>query len=160
MLENNAVLFVQKCNEMKSMNDYLSIKAICDEIYFYFFHMDVSVKGVKGAIDVYENSKQRLIDMENKSEEFIQSVDVLLKSLHGKNVLYFIIRANSCSLVADAGIDGVSEALDALSQIASDYDASISVYNTELTETRRLASNLSNHTSTEGVTSSILNVNE
>lgn len=155
MLKNNASIFIQGCNELKTKNDYLSIKKICDDISFYFFHMDVSVKGVRSAIDVYEDSKARLIDLEIKSETFIRSVDTLLKSLHGRNVLYFIISAKSCSLEADVGIDGVAEALEALDRVMSDYNASIAPFNNELSETRKYASGLSNHSSANGFSSFI-----
>ena len=158
-LKNNAVIFIDICNNIQSLSDYSSIKDECEEARFYFFNMDVSVEGVQGAIDVYYEKLQQVVNMEKKAEIFIDAVNVYLDAIQCGDldtIAARMIVANRALSEADMGISGVAEASAELKNGMSEYNKMIMIHNKELSIAREITTSLMSYNSSESLATIVL----
>jgi hypothetical protein len=158
LLKENAELFIEKCDELEDVEDYLTLKRLCDEARFCFFNMDVSVDGVQDAIILYESKLDFIVEMENNANAFIAEVNALCRATDDDNKLALVIRANCALSQADLGVPGVSEAIEEFKIAMAEYDSSIAAANSEIALTRRYAARLRNYEGQEEFIGYILDI--
>lgn len=145
LLLDNAEKFIAGCESLLVLDDYLSMKAAYDEIYFCFFNMDVSSSEVQDAIKIYEAKAEELQIMEEKALIFIAAVENLCRAGEGIDKLPLILNAYSRGKTVDKGISGVSEAFEKLADEMEEYDNYIAPFNSELSSCREAVAYSCNH---------------
>ena len=156
LLKENAAFFIEKCNELLTLCDYVSIKKICDETRFHFFNMDVSVEGVDEAVITYEASLDLLKEMEDKASVFVNKVYKLVYWSDEGDKLSLILDAYTCFDGVDISVAGVSDAYNVLKLAMEEYDESVAELNSEIALTREAVGYIRNYVGFESFVTIIL----
>ncbi len=134
-LKQNTALFIETCKGLVGSVDYQTVKKICKEAELYFFNMDVSDASAQNALQVYDVRMRELRLLEERADKFINAA--LSLAAPDADKLALIIYATSCLDGVDRSVDGVENAMLLLQGEMDEYDASVSSFNSELSETRK-----------------------
>ena len=159
-LKENADTFVSKCNELTKLDDYQSIKNLCEEAEFLFFNIDVSDSRVQDAINIYETKMKQLAVMEENANSFIEAVNALVDVREGQDaeeIVSHMLHANSKLVGVDPAIGGVNESIIILKDVMQEYDSWVSSYNNELSLVNKTVGCLMNHKGEESFITFIIN---
>jgi hypothetical protein len=134
LLAQNTAYFVNTIAKISAANDYASFRALYDEATEYYYKMNIN-DAVGEAVELYEQYRDEITEMENESVLFMAAVKSLSNAKKRANQYKYLVECNKHIDKVEAGIDGVSAAIATYNQCKSNYDNAVNTYNSEILET-------------------------
>ncbi|MBQ7363772.1 MAG: hypothetical protein IJW48_04910 [Clostridia bacterium] len=156
LLEDNAALFVEKCQSLIGSVDYATMKRVCDEAAVYFYSMNVNEASAQDAIALYVGRRAEIRKIEANAKKFNDAVAMIAIKETPDATLAAIVEASDLIALANVQADGVLESVTALNAHITAYNESIAGINAEIAVTNELAAYLANTNGKDGLLTVIL----
>ncbi len=121
LLKENAVMFVNRVEYMRTAETYAEQKAYYDEAAAYYFNIDVTQDRAEEAIAIFDEFTKILSEKKEASDKFLESMAIYNAATTKEAKFNALVEACYNSKFVDITYDGVAEAM-------GDYTAAYNAY--------------------------------
>ena len=136
LLEQNAYYFNTVVTKLSLADDYSEIVSLYEEATVYYFALDANVEGTRDMMLVYDSFTEKLDNIKEYSEKFIESMNLyaLVDDSNMDEKFNALVTCYYYSQYAEASYEGVSEKLAAFEVAYDAYMAEVALTNSELAD--------------------------
>ncbi len=135
LLEQNTTYFINTVSKISAASGYTAFRALYDEATEYYYKMNIDGEGVDAAILLYEKYRAEIDVIESESALFVAAVKSFANAKKRANQYKYLVECNKHIALAEAGIEGVSNAISTYNTCKANFDKASNAVNSEILET-------------------------
>ena len=134
LLAQNTVYFINLSKQFGSAITYAEKRELYDRATPYYYAMNVGSKDAQAAVALYDALTAELKVVEDASKGLIEAVMLLPTALDSDTYFGYLVDAALCYELADASIEGVTDAMKAYTAARDAYNLKVNTENAQLIE--------------------------
>jgi len=134
LLEQNTVYFINLSKQFGSALTYAEKRAIYDRATPYYYAMNVGSEEAQAAVALYDALTAELKAVEDASAALIETVMLIPTAVDADSYFAYLVEATVYYRLADASIEGVSEAIEIYTAARDAYNLKVNTDNAQLIE--------------------------